>query len=102
MPRYLFVYNEKDRSFPERYRVVRPGEDAEALRDAEGLTGTVPEAAAVDLLDELFERCSSAATTRAELVDAVDWGFVERSYRPRPENAGGEVQSAPSGEDSRA
>ena len=81
MPRYVFVYNEREKSFPERYRVVRPGEDAEALRDAENLTGTVLDAAAIDFLEELMERCLSNAPTRAELVDAADWKFVELRYR---------------------
>ena len=86
MPRYLFVYNERENSFPERYRVVRPDEDAEALRDAEDLTGTVLETAAIEFLETLFERCPSDAPTRAELVDAVDWKFVELSYRVSSEN----------------
>ncbi len=86
MPRYLFVYNEKENSFPERYRVVRPNEDAEALRDAENLTGTVLETAAVDFLETLFERCGAETAMRAELVDAIDWKFVERSYRVSPEH----------------
>ena len=80
MPRYLFIYNEREHSFPERYRVVRPGEDAEALRDAEDLTGTVLETAAVEFLEGLLERCPSDSPTRAELVDAIDWQFVELSY----------------------
>ena len=87
MPRYLFIYDEKENSFPERYRVVRPDEDAEALRDAEDLTGTVLETAAIDFLETLFERCSSNTPTRAELVDAVDWKFVERSYRARSKSS---------------
>ena len=86
MPRYLFIYNEKENSFPERYRVIRPDEDAKALRDAEDLTGTVLETAAIDFLETLLERCSSNDPTRAELVDAVDWKFVERSYRVRSES----------------
>ena len=61
--------------------MVRPGEDAEALRDAEDLTATILEAAAVDFLETLLERCPSGAPMRAEVVDAVDWKFVERSYR---------------------
>ena len=87
MPRYLFIYDEKENSFPERYRVVRPDEDAEALRDAEDLTRTVLETAAIDFLETLFERCSSNAPTRAELVDAIDWKFVERSYRARSKSS---------------
>lgn len=84
MPRYFFVYDETDKSFPERYRVVRPDEDAEALRDAEDLTGTVAEAAAGEFLDELFGRCPSDGPMRAELVDAVDWKIVELSYAANP------------------
>ena len=88
MPRYLFVYDQKDNSFPERYRVVRASEDAEALRDAEGLTGTVPEAEAADLLDKLLERCAAETSKRAEVVDAVDWKIVEVSFAAGPRRRG--------------
>jgi hypothetical protein len=84
MPRYIFVYDERDNSFPERYRVVRPDEDAEVLRDAENLTGTVSEAAAVEFLEDLFKRCPSDAPVRGDLVDAVDWKIVELSYAAGP------------------
>lgn len=86
MPRYLFVYDKSEKNFPERYRLVRPGEDAEALRDAEALTGTVLEAAAIDFLEALLERCPPDAQTKAELVDAPNWKFVELRYKPGSEN----------------
>jgi hypothetical protein len=84
MPRYLFVYDERDNSFPERYRVVSPDEDAEVLREAEDLTGTVPEAAALEFIEALFQRCPSDAPVRADLVDAIDWKIVELSYASGP------------------
>lgn len=80
MPRYMFVYDERDNSFPERYRVVRPDEDADALREDEDLTGTVLEDAALEFLEALLERYPADAPARAELVDAVDWKIVELSY----------------------
>lgn len=84
MPRYLLVYDENDNSFPERYRIVRPDEDADALRDAENLTATVPEDSAADFLEALLERCPPDAPKRADLVDAVDWKIVELSYASGP------------------
>lgn len=84
MPRYVFVYDETEHSFPERYRVVRPDEDAEVLRAAEDLTGTVSEEAAVEFLEALLERFPSDAPKRADLVDAVDWKIVELSYAAGP------------------
>lgn len=86
MPHYLFVYDQNEKRFPERYRVVRPGEDAEALRDAEELTGTVLETAAIDFLEALLERCPPGGPMRAELVDAPSWKFVELRYKPGSEN----------------
>lgn len=84
MPRYLFVYDERDNSFPERYRVVRPDEEADVLCELEGLTGTVPEAAAIEFLEALFKRYPSDSPARADLVDAVDWKIVELSYAAGP------------------
>jgi len=84
MPRYMFVYDESENSFPERYRVVRPDEDADGLCEAEGLTGTVPEDTAVEFLEGLLERFPSDAPKRADLVDAVDWKIVELSYASDP------------------
>lgn len=82
MPKYLFTHDERDNSFPERYRVVSPGEDAESLRQAEDLTGTVLNTEAIELLDELLARCDSSESIRAELVDAPSWEFVELRFRP--------------------
>jgi hypothetical protein len=81
MPRYIFVYDERDDSFPERYRVVSPEEDAEALRAAEELTGTVPEVEAGDFLDALLARCPVGSPMRAEIVDAIAWGVVGNAYK---------------------
>jgi hypothetical protein len=84
MARYILVYDENENRFPERYRVVRPDEDADALREAENLTGTVPEENAVAFLDEMLERYPSDTAVRADLVDAVDWKIVELSYAAGP------------------
>lgn len=82
MPKYMFVFDASDNSFPERYRIVSAGEDADALRDAEELTGTILDIQAIDFLDGLLARCASAESTRAELVDAPDWKFVEARFNP--------------------
>lgn len=82
MPKYLFVFDAQDNSFPERYRLVSEGEDADALRDAEDLTGTVLDTEAMDFLDGLLARCESEESTRAELVDAPHWQFVEARFNP--------------------
>jgi len=86
MPRYLFVYDERDNTFPERYRIVSPEEDAEALREAENLTGTVPEETAAAFLEQLLERCPADAPVRGDLVDTVDWQLVELSYAAGPKS----------------
>lgn len=82
MPKYLFIHDERDNSFPERYRVVSSGEDAEFLRDSENLTGTILDTEAIELLEKLLARCRSDDATRAELVDAPYWKFIELRYRP--------------------
>jgi len=82
MPHYLFVYDERDKSFPERYRVVSADDDANALRDNENLTGTVLDTEAIGFLEELLERCRSSGSLRAELVDVPYWKFVELRFRP--------------------
>ncbi|MQX35804.1 hypothetical protein [Roseospira navarrensis] len=80
MPCYLFVFNETTGTFPERYRVVRDHEAADALRAAEDLTGTVPEAAADAFLEALTARFPPGSASRAEKVSATRWETVARSY----------------------
>ena len=80
MPRYLFIHDRRDDSFPERYRVVNDAEDADALRAAEDLTGTVPEAAAQAVLEALVARFPPDSPLHAEEVRASSWEMVQRSY----------------------
>lgn len=80
MPRYLFVFDERTGAFPERYRLVKPGEDPDALRAAEELTGTIPEAAVDAVLEALTAACPPGGKRRAEIVHATDWDIVKRSY----------------------
>lgn len=80
MPRYLFVFEERTGAFPERYRVVKPGEDADALRAAEDLTGTIPEAAADAVMEALAAGLPPGGSRRAEAVRATTWDMVKRSY----------------------
>jgi len=82
MPQYLFTFDERDNSFPERYRVVSLDEDAEFLRDNEELTGTVLDTEAIQFLDELLARCESNESLRAEFVDAPYWKFIELRFKP--------------------
>lgn len=80
MPRYIFVFDTLSDSFPERYRVVTAAQDADALRAAEDLTGTIPEAAADAVLEALVARFAPDAPQRAESVQASSWAMVARSY----------------------
>ncbi|MGB0695880.1 MAG: hypothetical protein ACPGOY_09540 [Rhodospirillaceae bacterium] len=80
MPRYLIVFNQRLESFPERYRVVKDDEDPNALRAAEDLTGTVPEAAADAFYDALVARFPPGHELRAEIVHGTDWEVIERNY----------------------
>ncbi len=82
MPKYIFTFDERDNSFPERYRVVSLGEDAESLRDTEGLTGTIVDTEAIEFLDGLLARCESNESLVAEFVDAPHWEFIEHRFRP--------------------
>lgn len=82
MPKYIFTFDERDNSFPERYRVVSLGEDAESLRDTENLTGTLLDTEAIDFLDELMARCQAEESIRAEFVDAPHWKFIEARFNP--------------------
>lgn len=81
MPKYIFVFDERTNSFPERYRVVADSEDADTLRQAEGLTGTVPTAAADAFFEALVARYPPGHDLIAETVQATRWETVQRSYR---------------------
>lgn len=82
MPQYIFTHNEQDNSFPERYRVVSLDEDAEFLRETEGLTGTVLKTEAIEYLEKLLVRYQSKESIRTEMVDAPYWKFVELRFNP--------------------
>ena len=82
MPHYIFTHDERDNSFPERYRVVSPDEDAEFLKNTEDLTGTVLGTEAIQFLEELMERCQSNESLRVEMVDAPYWKFIELRFNP--------------------
>jgi len=98
MPRYMFIHDERDNSFPERYRVVNLEEDAEFLRQTENLTGTVLDTEAIGFLDELLARCRSNDSLRAEFVDAPYWRFIELRFRPaEAERAAGASANPPDG-----
>ncbi|MBT8438317.1 MAG: hypothetical protein HKP55_05260 [Gammaproteobacteria bacterium] len=82
MPMYIFTYNQQDNSFPERYRVVLPEDDAEFLRETESLTGTILKAEAIDFLDEMLARYQSQESIITEMVDAPHWKFIEQRFNP--------------------
>ncbi len=82
MPSYIFTYNEQDNSFPERYRVVAPEEDAELLCSSENLTGTVLKTEAMGFLEELMARYQSKESIITEMVDAPYWNFIELRFNP--------------------
>jgi len=98
MPRYIFTYNEQDKNFPERYRLVSLEEDAEFLREAENLTGTVLHTEAIEFLEELLARYQSKESIRTEMVDVPDWKFVELRFKPAEAEAA-ENDRPPSGYD---
>lgn len=82
MPKYLFSYDRNNHSFPERYRVVSADEDADFLRETEGLTGTVVDVEAIAFLESMTARCEADAGITVELVDAPYWRFVELRFNP--------------------
>lgn len=82
MPRYLFSYDQENDSFPERYRVVSPDEDAAQLCAAETLTGTVVDAEAIKFLEEMMGRYQTDDAVTVEFVDAPDWEFIELRFNP--------------------
>jgi hypothetical protein len=81
MPHYLFTHDARDNSFPERYRVVSPDEDADFLRDTESLTGTVLDTEAIGFLEELMTRFQADDSIGVELVDAPYWKFIELRFK---------------------
>ena len=82
MPKYIFSYDRKNSSFPERYRVVGADEDAAFLCKTENLTGTVVDSEAIEFLEEMLARCQSNDLITVEFVDAPHWKFVELRYNP--------------------
>ena len=82
MPQYLFCYDRRSNSFPERYRVVRPDEDAAFLRETEDLTGTVVDSEAMEFLERMTARCQSDDSITVEFVDAPYWRFIELRFNP--------------------
>lgn len=82
MPQYLFSYDRSTNSFPERYRVVRAGEDAEFLRETEDLTGTVVDSEAIEFLERMVARCQANESITVEFVDAPYWRFIELRFNP--------------------
>ena len=82
MPRYIFSFDEKDSSFPERYRVVSADEDATFLCKTENLTGTVVDYEAIEFLERMIARFQSNDSITVEFVDAPYWRFVELRFNP--------------------
>lgn len=97
MPQYIFTHDERDNSFPERYRVVSLDEDAEFLRDTEDLTGTVLDTEAIEFLDGLLARCQSNESLRAEFVDAPYWRFIELRFKPAEAERAASASTTPPG-----
>jgi hypothetical protein len=95
MPQYIFTYDERDNSFPERYRVVSLNEDAEFLRETENLTGTVLDTDAIEFLDKLLARCQSKESVRAEFVDAPYWRFIELRFNPAEAERNAKASTTP-------
>ena len=97
MPQYIFTYDERNNSFPERYRVVSLNEDAGFLRESENLTGTVLDTDAMEFLDKLLARCQSHESMRAEFVDAPYWRFIELRFNPAEAERNANASSTPDG-----
>ena len=97
MPQYIFTYDERNNSFPERYRVVSLNEDAGFLRESENLTGTVLDTDAMAFLDKLLARCQSNESMRAEFVDAPYWRFIELRFNPAEAERNANASSTPDG-----
>lgn len=86
MPMYIFTYNQDDNSFPERYRVVLPEDDADFLCKTESLSGTVLKDEAIDFLDKMLLRHESQESIITEMVDAPHWKFIEQRFNPAKAN----------------
>lgn len=97
MPNYIFTYDERDNSFPERYRVVTSDQDAEMLRASEDLTGTVLDTEAIAFLDSLLARYESNESVIAEFVDAPHWRFIELRFRPAEAERAASTATRPGG-----
>jgi hypothetical protein len=82
MPKYLFSYDKKNSSFPERYRVVGADEDAAFLCKTENLTGTVVDSEAIEFLEGMMARHQSDDSITVEFVDAPHWRFIELRFNP--------------------
>ena len=82
MPMYIFTYNQEDNSFPERYRVVLPEDDAEFLCTSESLSGTVLKTEAMNFLNKMLKRYQSEEAMITEMVDAPHWKFIEQRFNP--------------------
>lgn len=87
MPKYLFIHEQQDNSFPERYLVVSAGENAELLCKKENLTGTVLDVETIDTLEKMIARCESNESLRVELIDAPSWKFIEMRFNPEEAEA---------------
>ncbi|MGV6826960.1 MAG: hypothetical protein ACWA5Q_08280 [bacterium] len=87
MPKYIFSYDEQEKCFPQRYRIIRAGEDGDFLCKNEELTGTVLETEAIEFLEKLMENCQASETLRVELVDAPYWRFIELRFNPEAAEA---------------
>lgn len=97
MPQYIFTHDERDNSFPERYRVISVGEDPEFLAKTEDLTGTVLDTEAIDFLDGLMARCEENEALRVEFVDAPYWRFIELRFRPAEAEQAASASGKPPG-----
>ncbi len=80
MARYVFILEEATGTYPERYRVLREGEDGAALVAAEGLTGAVGAGEWQALFSRLQEKCPVGEGRRAESAYGSSWAAIERSY----------------------
>jgi hypothetical protein len=95
MPKYLFSYDQKNNSFPERYRVVSADEDAAFLCKNENLTGTVLDSEAIEFLEGMMARSQSSDSITVEFVDAPHWRFVELRFNPAQAEAEGRRPGTP-------
>ncbi|MGB1110064.1 MAG: hypothetical protein ACPG4N_06895 [Gammaproteobacteria bacterium] len=97
MAKYIFTLDQRDNTFPERYRVVSAEDDADFLRKSEDLTGTILDTEALAFLEGLIERCQSSDSIIPEFVDAPHWRFIELRYNPAEADRMAEAQAGASG-----